>query len=224
MIEKYFLILKLKPGSSLGEIKKAYKVQVRQWHPDRFPLESPRLQKKAHEKFQEITTAYKKLTEVHMKRRYAEASDWKGKSTTYTKAREERKKKQTQESDPGETNQVPGFTTHTWSNGDKYEGQMFREQMHGRGIFTCAKGYVYTGEFKHGKPNGLGKLVYDNGDQYEGNFLNDMLHGQGKYSYANGDCYRGEFLNDLPHGHGVYVLANGSIYSGNWENGSLATQ
>jgi len=29
MIEKYFLILKLKPSVSLGEIKKAYKAQVK---------------------------------------------------------------------------------------------------------------------------------------------------------------------------------------------------
>lgn len=221
MIEKYFLVLKLNPGASLGEIKKAYKAQVKIWHPDRFPLESERLQKKAHDRFQEITSAYKKLTEVHMKRRYTEASGWKGKSTTYTQARQERKRTQTAENTSRETYKVPGFITHTWPNGDKYEGQMLHEQMHGRGIFTCAQGYVYTGEFRNGKPNGLGKLVYDNGDKYEGSFLNDMLHGQGIYSYANGDCYRGEFMNDLPHGHGVYVLANGNIYSGIWENGSL---
>ena len=224
MVEKYFLILKLRPGASLREIKKAYKNLVKKWHPDRFPLESPRLQKKAHERFQEITEAYKKLTEVYMKRRYTEASGWKGRSTTYTKARQESKNKQASESHSSETEKTPGFTTHIWPNGDKYEGQMLQEQMHGRGIFTCTQGYVYTGEFKHGKPNGLGKLVYDNGDQYEGSFRNDMLHGQGKYSYANGDVYRGEFLNDLPHGHGVYVLANGNVYSGNWENGSLISQ
>ena len=223
MIEKYLIILKLKPNASLAEIKKAYKAQVKIWHPDRFPIESERLQKKAHDMFQQITAAYKKLTEVHMKRRYAEASGWKGKSTTYTKARQERKRTQSKQSTSTETEQVPGFTTHIWPNGDKYEGQMLQEQMHGRGIFTCTQGYVYTGEFKYGKPNGLGKLVYDNGDKYEGGFLNDTLHGRGKYSYANGDCYRGEFMNDLPHGHGVYVLANGNIYSGDWENGSLAT-
>ena len=70
MIEKYFLVLKLKPGASLGEIKKAYKAQVKIWHPDRFPLESARLQLKAHDMFQEVTTAYKKLTEAYMNRRY----------------------------------------------------------------------------------------------------------------------------------------------------------
>ena len=119
---------------------------------------------------------------------------------------------------------IPGFITHIWPNGDKYEGQMLHDEMHGRGIFTCTKRYVYTGEFKHGKPNGLGKLKCDNGDEYEGSFLNDMLHGEGIYSYANGDCYRGEFINDLPHGHGVYILANGKVYSGKWEKGRLTTE
>ena len=82
MIEKYFLILKLKPGASLNDIKKAYKAQVKVWHPDRFPVESASLQKRAHDRFQEITTAYKKLTEVHIKRSFNEPSSWKGKSTT----------------------------------------------------------------------------------------------------------------------------------------------
>ena len=223
MIEKHLIILKLKPNASLTEIKKAYKDQVKIWHPDRFPIESVRLQKKAHDMFQKITIAYKKLTEIHMKRRFAKASGWKEKSTTFSKARQERKKNQPTKSTSSKTEHVLGFTTHIWPNGDKYEGQMLQSQMHGRGIFTCTQGYVYTGEFKYGKPNGLGKLVYDNGDKYEGGFLNDTLHGRGKYSYSNGDCYRGDFLNDLPHGHGVYVLANGNVYSGEWKNGSLAT-
>lgn len=224
MIEKYFLVLKLKPGASLDEIKKAYKKQVKLWHPDRFPIESERLQKKAHDKFQEITVAYKKLTEAHLKRKFTRSSEWKEKSTPFTKARQERNKTQPKDSPTPEKEKVPGFITFTWPNGDKYAGQMLNEQMHGRGIFTCTQGYVYTGEFKNGKPNGLGKLVYDNGDKYEGTFLDDMLHGQGVYFYANGDSYRGEFMNDLPNGHGVYVLANGNVYSGKWDNGSLSPE
>ena len=224
MIEKYFLILKLKPGASLNDIKKAYKAQVKVWHPDCFPVESASLQKRAHDKFQEITTAYKKLTEFHIKRSFNASSSWKGKSTTYSRARQNRRKPQGKEEYKNVKDNIPGFITHIWPNGDKYEGQMLQEQMHGRGIFTCIQGYVYTGEFKYGKPNGMGKLVCDNGDKYEGSFSNDMLHGEGIYSYANGDCYRGEFMNDLPHGHGVYILANGNVYSGKWEKGRLTTE
>jgi hypothetical protein len=222
-MEQYFETLKLKPGASIEEVKRAYKVQVKIWHPDRFPAESPRLQKKAHEMFQKITAAYKKINAAHANQKYSEASGWKGKSTQYTRASQASQKSAETPSDSQKSEPVPGFDIRVWPNGDKYEGQMFQDQMHGRGIFTSSQGYVYTGEFKYGKPNGFGKLVYDNGDQYEGSLVNDMLHGKGKYLYANGDRYQGEFQNDLPHGHGVYILANGNIYSGSWENGGLVS-
>jgi hypothetical protein len=223
-MEQYFKILKLKPGASLEDVKRAYKAQVKVWHPDRFPQESPRLQKKAHEMFQKITTAYKKIN-TQIRHTYKQAYDRKDKSYKY--ASQTSKKSTTDSSAPKsdfqQSDTIPGFTTQVWPNGDKYEGQLFQNQMHGRGIFTSSQGYVYTGEFRYGKPNGLGKLVYDNGDRYEGGFLEDMLHGRGKYNYANGDLYQGEFLNDLPHGQGVYVLANGSVYSGTWEQGGLVS-
>ena len=221
-MEQYFKILKLKPGASLEDVKRAYKTQVKIWHPDRFPLESPRLQKKAHEMFQKITVAYKRIN-AQIRHKYRETSGWKG--TQYKRASQTSRKPANDTSSSGsqQSESVPGFTTQVWPNGDKYEGQMFQDQMHGTGIFTSSQGYVYTGEFRYGKPNGRGKLVYDNGDKYEGNFLEDMLHGQGKYTYANGDFYQGEFQNDLPHGQGVHVLANGSIYSGIWEQGGLVS-
>jgi hypothetical protein len=221
-MEQYFEILKIKPGASIEDVKRAYKTQVKVWHPDRFPTESPRLQKKAHDMFQKITAAYKKISDAHISHIYSQASGWKGQSTRYSRA-SQKPKKNNPEQDTQESEPVPGFSSRVWPNGDKYEGQVFQEQMHGRGIFTSSQGYVYTGEFKHGKPSGLGKLVYDNGDQYEGIFFNDMLHGKGKYLYTNGDRYQGEFQNDLPHGQGVYILANGNIYSGLWKNGGLVS-
>ena len=172
--------------------------------------------------FQKITVAYKRIN-AQIRHKYRETSGWKG--TQYKRASQTSRKPANDTSSSGsqQSESVPGFTTQVWPNGDKYEGQMFQDQMHGRGIFTSSQGYVYTGEFRYGKPNGRGKLVYDNGDKYEGNFLEDMLHGQGKYNYANGDFYQGEFQNDLPHGQGVHVLANGSIYSGIWEQGGLVS-
>ncbi len=221
-MEQYFKILKLSPGASLEDVKRAYKAQVKIWHPDRFPQESPRLQKKAHDMFQKITTAYKKIN-AQIRFKYRQAHEKKERPYAYSSPFSKNSTTGTSSSDSKNSETIHGFTTQVWPNGDKYEGQMFQNQMHGRGIFTSSQGYVYTGEFRHGKPNGLGKLVYDNGDRYEGDFMNDMFHGQGKYNYANGDLYRGEFLNDLPHGHGVYILANGSIYSGIWEQGGLVS-
>jgi hypothetical protein len=51
-VEQYFKTLKLKPGAPIEDVKRAYKAQVKIWHPDRFSTESPRLQKRAHEVFQ----------------------------------------------------------------------------------------------------------------------------------------------------------------------------
>tara|TARA_B100001123_G_C15138369_1_gene958426 strand:- start:33 stop:704 length:672 start_codon:yes stop_codon:yes gene_type:complete len=221
-MDKYYKILKLQPGASFQDVKRAYKTQVKLWHPDRFPQDSPRLQKKAYEMFQKVTTAYKKICTTYTSYKFREVSGWKGKSNEYSRA--SRKSEKTT-SDSGSNSQqpesIPGFITKVWPNGDKYEGQMFQDLMHGRGIFTSSQGYIYTGDFKYGKPNGLGKLVYDNGDKYEGSFLDDRLHGQGKYSYANGDSYQGEFQNDLPHGQGVYIISNGNVYSGLWKKGGL---
>jgi hypothetical protein len=219
-LEQYFKILKLKPGASIKEIKHAYKAQVKIWHPDRFPIESAYLQKRAHEMFQKITFAYKKISSSHISFSQGEFSGWKGKSTRNTRT-SRTTKKTNPDSGTQEPEFVRGFITRVLPNGDKYEGQVLQDQMHGRGIFTSSQGYIYTGEFRYGKPHGLGKLVYDNGDQYEGSLVNDMLHGRGNYLYANGDRYQGEFQNDLPHGQGVYILANGDTYSGSWENGGL---
>jgi curved DNA-binding protein CbpA len=85
-VEQYFEKLKIKPGASIENVKRAYKAQVKVWHPDRFPTESPHLQKKAHEMFQKITAAYKKISDAHISHKYREASGWKRKSSRYTRA------------------------------------------------------------------------------------------------------------------------------------------
>jgi hypothetical protein len=129
--------------------------------------------------FQKITAAYKKISVTNISHKYSEASGWKGKSTRYKRA--SRKSTKTNfEQDTQESESVPGFATRVWPNGDKYEGQVFQDQMQGRGIFTSSQGYVYTGEFKYGKSSSLEKRVYENGGQYEGSFVNDMLNWEGK--------------------------------------------
>jgi hypothetical protein len=59
-IESCYKILDLAPGASEEEIKKAYRILVKVWHPDRFS-QDPKLQKKAQEKLKEINLAYEKL-------------------------------------------------------------------------------------------------------------------------------------------------------------------
>jgi len=59
-IERCRQILGLEKGSSLKEVKQAYRDLVHVWHPDRF-VQNPRLQKKAEAMLKEINAAYEKL-------------------------------------------------------------------------------------------------------------------------------------------------------------------
>ena len=56
----FYEILELKPGASQKEIKQAYLLLAKKWHPDVF-FREPKLQLQAQEKFKKISEAYKKL-------------------------------------------------------------------------------------------------------------------------------------------------------------------
>jgi hypothetical protein len=53
-------ILELKSAESLDEVRKAYKILVKVWHPDRFSHD-PHLKRKAEDKIQKINAAYEGL-------------------------------------------------------------------------------------------------------------------------------------------------------------------
>lgn len=53
-------ILELQSAESLDEVKRAYKVLVKVWHPDRFSHD-PHLKRKAEDKIQKINAAYEEL-------------------------------------------------------------------------------------------------------------------------------------------------------------------
>ena len=59
-IRKYYKILELEHGSSMLEIRYAYKNLVRAWHPDKFS-DNPSFQKLAEERLKEINVAYEEL-------------------------------------------------------------------------------------------------------------------------------------------------------------------
>ena len=228
-MNRYLEILGLKPGVSFEEIKRAYKLQVKKWHPDRFPAEARHLQRKAHERFSQISDAFKQL-EDYYKTRGTPQYAYEQPESEFQKPRTQPGHNPTPENpdydfvppdQSTENDDAPGFFTRTWPNGDKYESQIINNMMHGMGIYTSADGTVYTGQFRNGKPEGQGKLIFANGDVYTGGFKEDRLNGQGKYEYANGDRFIGRFKDDLPHGEGAHILTNGKIYAGMWEHGNL---
>lgn len=62
----HYSILDLKSDCSVDEIKKAYKVLARKWHPDK----NPKNQKEAERKFKEISEAYRVLSDPGRRREY----------------------------------------------------------------------------------------------------------------------------------------------------------
>ena len=91
---------------------------------------------------------------------------------------------------------MPNFSTHcsstTYSNGDKYEGQInvATGLRHGRGIYTSASGFVYNGEYKDGVRHGAGDYKLQTGAIYSGKFENGNIV-SGSFVFPNGDKYEG---------------------------------
>ena len=219
-----YKILGLNPGVPFDDVKRAYKKLVSQWHPDRFPADDADLQKKAHDKFQDILEAFKRIEEAFNpadQERFAnDQSHSEFRWSSYHEGEDASGPDAPHESQE-ESEQAPGFYTRTWPSGDSYEGQMHNDMMHGMGIYTFSNGDRYTGQFRFNKPDGQGKMVYANGDLYTGEFRQDRMHGRGTYNYANGDRFVGQFQDDLPHGEGAHILASGQVHAGLWEKGYL---
>ncbi len=216
-MQRDYEILKLKPGATWLEVKQAYKQRVLEWHPDRFPADDAKQQKRATRIFTEITEAYARLEAWHTRKergQFAEEQpDYDNVSSGGGPSGGEWQ----------DSRDLPQFMTRTWDNGDKYEGMVLNDMMHGQGVFTYRDGSVYSGQFRFGKMEGQGSLVFPNGDRYAGGFRDNRFHGQGKMLFSNGDRYMGSFSNDQYHGHGVFIT-EGRVYSGLWEYGSLTVE
>ena len=90
---------------------------------------------------------------------------------------------------------VAETTTHTFTNADRYVGEIQNGQFHGQGTY-----------------------FFSNGNEYEGRFHEGKYHGQGVYKFASGERYEGEFRNGKFHGHGVYRWAGGLRFEGIWQD------
>lgn len=61
-----YKILNIEPGCSWDELRKAYKIQIQKWHPDRFPEQSPE-KLAADDKIKRITSANQQLVAYYRK-------------------------------------------------------------------------------------------------------------------------------------------------------------
>ncbi len=235
-MEHYLKILRLKSGFTEEDAKKAYRDQVKFWHPDRFPPESPRLQKKAHDRLAEINEAYGKVQE-YLRRKNGVNKP----GVTIEVRRQPSPAKQTEPEAPfypwmhnkppppkEAKNESPVSETKTKEddvpivklpNGDRYIGDLEDNQFHGQGAYSFAQGDRYVGDFDMGQPHGKGVFFFANGDKYEGLFDRGDIKGRGVYYFSNGDKYIGEFLNGKPHGAGTHFTFGGTRLEGKWKHG-----
>lgn len=85
---------------------------------------------------------------------------------------------------------------------------------------TYPNGDVYNGGWKEGKPFGKGKMLYSNGDVYEGEFLNSQYNGRGRLTKPNGDYVQGCWIVGEKNGEFDELWNNGQEhYIGTYDNG-----
>ena len=110
-----------------------------------------------------------------------------------------------------------GYGAYYWNDGDRYEGQFWKNTFHGHGVYYYKNGNVYDGDWVSNQRTGEGTFSWASGDRYEGHFTEGKLDGYGVYYFhSSGSKYSGNFSMDKKSGRGVIVWGNGDRYEGDW--------
>jgi len=113
---------------------------------------------------------------------------------------------------------INGKGTCAFSSGNRYEGDWVDGRRTGKGVFTWMNGDRYEGDFANDQRTGKGVLTYANGNRYEGDWVDGRRNGKGVFIWKNGDRYEGEWANDQQNGQGVKTFADGRRWEGIWVN------
>lgn len=99
-----------------------------------------------------------------------------------------------------------------------YNGGLWNNLPHGKGMAVFRDGSSYEGDWKNGKMHGKGRIVFPNGDFYEGDWKENKKDGKGK-SQSFGELYEGDWKDNLKHGKGISKSrAGGGTYEGDWKD------
>lgn len=113
--------------------------------------------------------------------------------------------------------------THTYPNGDTYQGLLVKNKRTSHGIYKYAKsGSKYSGFYENGLKNGYGTFLIKEGELYLGSFKNDLKDGKGIY-ISKTHLIFGEFLKDQLSGLGLKIRLFGDkkMVFGNFDKGKL---
>lgn len=91
-----------------------------------------------------------------------------------------------------------------FSNGDSYQGPLFANRPHGRGIYYFATGACYEGDFRFGCPHGHGILVFPpigvsfgmvGIDRIVCGFRRGRVCGPGEIRFRDGSAFSGDLMD-----------------------------
>lgn len=108
---------------------------------------------------------------------------------------------------------------------DRYEGEVDRYQMHGKGVLYYLPSNAYKvdrfeGTFIEGEES-EGIMYFRNGDRYEGKFECYLKTVSGKIFFHNGDYYEGQVYEFKMHGKGILYKNDGTKCKGIFNQSKL---
>ena len=104
-------------------------------------------------------------------------------------------------------------------NGEKYIGEMKKDQQHGIGFLHFSEtdpseAVFYFGQQEDGQLHGWGAIMYRNGYMYFGQFKEGKAHGKGLCHGSDESLYYGDFAEGCMEGQGMWLLSDGRVYTG----------
>lgn len=105
----------------------------------------------------------------------------------------------------------------------KWNGACVDGFADGQGVMQwysdSAPGPRYEGNLRRGVVSGRGKLTLPDGSMYDGEWSDGKQQGTGTLTTADGTSYQGEWKNGEPDGRGTMRDASGQSVTGNWKAG-----
>lgn len=113
-------------------------------------------------------------------------------------------------------NKPHGRGQMVYANNNEYDGEWHVNQPHGKGTFTWGNGDCYTGQWFNGHRQGTGTMKTSDGHEYNGRYVGGKRQGTGFMQFKDGSTYAGEFVNDKKCGQGLFTYKTGRYYQGAW--------
>ena len=108
-----------------------------------------------------------------------------------------------------------------WNDDNFYQGEMYKCEKNGIGLYRWPDGTLCLGEWKENKLNGYGIMKYSDDSIYVGQFKNNLMDGYGEFLWGDAEYYCGYYNKGIKEGFGIYVWNFDKLccYVGFWENG-----